>query len=248
MIPKVFELSSIFIPQDKNKYYYELIGAVCLTASKNYTSFYKINNSQWTHYDDEKINNFANYFDIISNSLKYQELPLLIFYQINDKLNERDKDYSAEDIGKLERYCRNIDNLNLIIQNKFRPSEDIIKYTEEDDDNMNKLRRHDKGDNKSNTNSRQNSNNYYECFFCGAKNKIDDKNSNTCVKCNKSNEKLVEDMKRKADKKMNRNNSVKNEEVVNDQSKLNYINGDYDDVKKVKNEKNGNLLLIINRL
>ena len=133
LIPKFFELGHIFnYGENKGntgKYFYELLGGVCIGSNKNYTSFYKNSLSQeWLHFDDEKVVRFQQFSELISNCLKYSEMPILLFYQLNEKFNDRDKDLTTEEINNLERFCRNLENLNIIVQNQFRPIEDIIKY------------------------------------------------------------------------------------------------------------------------
>jgi hypothetical protein len=230
LIPKIFDLGTLFDHSSKQKVFFEFFGAILLKPGKNYSCFFKNNTSNTTnshindylyiHYDDDKITNFSSQFDLISFCLKNCEVPVLLFYQIQEKYNDSEKDISLDELQILERYARNADNLNNIISNRFRSNEDIIRFEKIDSthsqshsqgvytrnpSNASTLPLNQSSKNSSsistskpsstnNSNSRIDPVTEYACINCYSKNRIE---CPVCLKCNKNNEAAIEDLLKK---------------------------------------------------
>jgi hypothetical protein len=225
LIPKLFDLSTIFDHSSKQKVFYEFFGAICIKPGKTYTCFMKnmegttpSNSSDrlytWTHYDDEKLTSFSNWFELISFCLKNLEFPLMIFYQIQEKYTDTEKELSLDELQTLERYARNADSLQNILQNRFRSDEDIINYDYDlnliNENNENNLRHHlkrqkhnskystsistSKPNSNNNSNSRIEQPTEYICLKCQSKNRIENQ---ICSMCSKNNEDVIEDLLKK---------------------------------------------------
>lgn len=229
LIPKIFDLGTLFDHSSKQKVFFEFFGAILLKPGKTYSCFFKnthntntsnsnINDYLYIHYDDDKITNFSSQFDLISYCMKNSEVPILLFYQIQEKYNDSEKDISLDELQILERYARNADNLNYIISNRFRSNEDIIRFEKVDSTNSNSqglytrnpsnastlpLNQSSKNSSSISTSKPSSTNNSnsridpvteYACINCYSKNRIE---CPVCLKCNKNNEAAIEDLLKK---------------------------------------------------
>ena len=211
LIPNVFELATIFNNSNKSKIFYELLGCICVNRSKSYISFFKSGN-KWNKYYETSFEESDTYFNLIRGCIKNYEIPILLIYRNNEKLINHDNDLTTDEVLILERFCKNMDNLNLIIQNRFRPSEDIMDYSYETEIKK-------KNNSINNSHNSTISVNSYNCVSCGYKNNIEDV---ICIKCKKNNDKSF-DQKRKGSeqKQIYKNNSkstltLEKEEKVRD--------------------------------
>lgn len=215
LIPKIFELSSVFSYPGKNNKFYEFTGAICENSNKYYTCFFKDNETNvWLHFKDEIVTRLEDRNALISFCIKNGDTPILVFFAEQDKyVSAGDKELSQEEIERLERYCRNLDSLHVINENRFRPLEDVTKPDTSciseglinANENKYKKNTHSTGDNNTEKNndtsstttlSHQNSSSLkrYDCVYCGCKNRIEDY---ICVKCRKNNEQQVNEIRRK---------------------------------------------------
>jgi len=231
LIPKILDLSILFDYSSKQKVFYEFFGAFLIKPSKSYSCFFRQNaanhneNHNWIHYDCGKVttNNheqntntyFNSWYELISFCLANGEYPIMIFYQIQQKYNENDKDITNEEIQILERYAKSADNLNSIVMYKFRPTEDIIKsepssvsnsvhlnntpIQSQDLNNLKNISKVPSSIASSRNTSHHNSNSRievgeYNCIYCFCKNKMD---VLICFKCGQNNEAVVEDILKK---------------------------------------------------
>jgi hypothetical protein len=195
LIPKIFDLGTLFDHSSKQKIFYEFYGAILLKPGKTYTCFFKNKElNKWVHYDDEKISTYSSWFELLSSSLKNSESPILLFYQVQEKFTE-EKDLSLEEIQLLEKHARNADNLSNIIINRFRSNEDVIKF-----ESFRGLQHFAKTSETSAITSKHNSNSRidqlteYSCIGCLSKNRIE---CPVCLKCNRNNEAQIEDLLKK---------------------------------------------------
>ncbi len=217
LIPHIFELGTIFDHSSKQKVFFEFYGAILLKPSKTYSCFFKSSNNNnsdnedWVHYDDHNITH-SSWFDLISLCLKSCEVPVLLFYQIQDKYaSSLEKEITIEEIQILERYVRTADNLANILANRFRSNEEVIKFdnirsSRVSESSQQKLKINNSSNNISNVskgastgnNSTSSSRNgaltEYSCSSCFTKNRIE---CPICYKCNKNNESVIEDLLKK---------------------------------------------------
>jgi len=229
LIPKILDLSILFDYSSKLKVFYEFFGGFLIKPSKAYSCFFRQqsgnqneNNFTWIYYDCGKIstntsehNNytvcFNNWFDLISHCLANGEYPIMLFYQMQQKYIDHEKEISNEEIQTLERYAKSADNLNSIVVYKFRPTEDIIKSEPSSKSNslhlnnnphdLNNLKSASKGSSNisSSRNTSNNSNSRvetgeYNCIYCFAKNRMDNM---LCYKCGQNNEAVIEEIMKK---------------------------------------------------
>lgn len=221
LIPKLFDLSTLFEHSSRQKVFFEFYGGICLKPGQTYTCFFKsteipstsLESVIWSHYDDENVTSFTSWFDLISHFLKNLEFPLILFYQIQEKYSDSEKDLTMEELQALERYARSADNSANIFQNPFRPKEDVINFDNdlnflnENNENLRHLMKRQKQSSKNSTSistSKPNSNNNsnsrieqpteYICSKCLAKNRIENQ---ICFICNRNNEDVIEDLLRK---------------------------------------------------
>lgn len=132
LIPRVFELSTLFDHSGKAKVFYEFSG---LITTKNYlinSTFYKkktsSSTSMWIYYEDNTVNSFASYFEVISFCLKNSLIPVGIMYQtIEDKYVDNDPEIGFEEMGILEKFASTLDNQGEIFSNRLRPIEEVYK-------------------------------------------------------------------------------------------------------------------------
>lgn len=131
MIPKLFELASLFEHSSKNKIFYELVGVIGTKNNLTNICFYKTFDSSsksWVYYEDENIIPMSSYFSLISFCLNNSIIPLAIQYKaIEDKYSDSDTEISFEDMGRLESYAESLDNHSDIYKNRLRPIEDLFK-------------------------------------------------------------------------------------------------------------------------
>jgi hypothetical protein len=198
LIPKIFDIGTVFETSGR-KNFYEYMGVILMKPSKSYSACYKNSTTnQWTYYDDDNVISFQSWFDFIYHCLKHSEYPIMVYYQLEEKYIDSDTDdLSNDEILVLEGYARNADNLNTIMQNKFRPNEDIIRL---DGGDTNSNKGHSSKNSTSISTSKNNSNNNshsrldlgeYVCAYCFSKNRIE---SPLCFKCGKNNENVIEDL------------------------------------------------------
>ena len=200
LIPKIFDLGTLFNHSSKQKIFFEFLGAILLKPGKTYSCFFKNRDiNMWLHYDDEKITTYSSWFELLSECIKNCEFPILIFFQIQEKFSE-EKDLTPEELQLLERHARNADNLQNIIVNRFRSNEDIIKF----ENLKNNSQQHSSKGSETSVTSKNLSNNNsnsrleqvteYSCIGCLSKNRIE---CPVCLKCNKNNEAQIEDLLKK---------------------------------------------------
>lgn len=225
LIPKILDLSVLFDYSSKQKVFYEFLGGFLLKPNKSYSCFFRQVNpdesTYWIHYDCGKIiskdqsanQSFTSWFDLISYCLGAGEYPFMLFYQIQQKYSENEKDITVDEINTLERHARNADNFSSIVMYKFRPTEDIINSEPSsisnsvhmnNQENINNLNKNQSKNSSSISTSRNTSNNNsnsridlggeYNCIYCFAKNRMD---CILCYKCNQNNESVIEDILKK---------------------------------------------------
>ena len=101
LIPKILDLSILFDYSSKQKVFYEFFGCFLIKLNKSYSCcFRQINKDEsfsWVHYDCGKIvtneNNYSSnlttfnkWADLISYCVSNGELPIMLFYQIQQNL------------------------------------------------------------------------------------------------------------------------------------------------------------------
>jgi hypothetical protein len=214
LIPKIFDLSTIFDHSSKQKVFHEFFGAILIKPSKSYTCLFlekgsDTGDSKWIHYDDTIVSYYNSWFEAVSACLKKLELPVMIFYQMQDKYSDIEKDLSAEEVQTLERYAINLEAFNPATCNKFRTVEDVLKFvhhpphydaSEEGPNHMHNKSKNSTSISTSKNNSANSTTNSrielteYLCYFCFSKNRIE---CPTCYKCKKNNEAVIEDLLKK---------------------------------------------------
>jgi hypothetical protein len=210
LMPRLFDLGTIFDQTSKQKSFFEFMGVILMKPSKSYSACFKSQTtSQWTYYDDESIITFPSWYEFIYHCLKHSEYPIMVYYQLEEKyIDSGNDDLSNEDIQALEGYARNADTINLILQNKFRPPEDIIRFESENASNKGHSSKTSTSISTSKNNSNNNSHSRldlgeYVCAYCFNKNRIE---SPLCFKCGKNNENVIEDLLKR--RQMNNNNYI----------------------------------------
>lgn len=130
MIPKIFDLSTVFEHSAKQKIFFEFFGATMFKqGGKNYACFFKNrSNNKWVHYDDETVKEFETWFDLVSFCLSNGQTVNMIFYHLQEKYTDSEKELTIEELNLLERYARNVDDTQTIVSNKFRQMEDLYPY------------------------------------------------------------------------------------------------------------------------
>jgi hypothetical protein len=128
--------------------------------------------------------------------VKKQEMPIFLFFQKQESYEEVNVNLINEEILKLERFARNIDSISQIIQNKFRPYEDLSKIETINADvrsstEQNKFKRVSKPVDANNAE-------FYNCSICNYKNNIE---NTLCLKCNKNNEIVINQISNNLNKK-----------------------------------------------
>ena len=144
LISKSLDISSLFEEniRNKNDYNfnknYNLIGFVFLSLTKIYSCAFKSmnnnnNNILYNYYNNENCISFSTFYDLLIYSLKNGLIPIMLFYQENQKNNNNLYDnfkndiLSKEQINQLEKYSMNIDNLFMTItHNKIRNNENVL--------------------------------------------------------------------------------------------------------------------------
>lgn len=237
LIPKIFDISTIFEHSSKQKLFYEFFGAVLLKqGSRNYACFFKNINYKWVHYDDEKITEFECWFDMISYCLQNGQTINILFYELQDKYADSEKELTFDDINLLERYCRSIDDISGIYINRFRQIEDLYPYESTTSNSItddvrnsvssttvnNIANKHNtsktstsistsKNNSNNNSNSRLDLLEYY-CKFCNTRNRIE---NIACSSCHRNNELIIEDvLKRRTNIYNSSNNSSQVDEKL----------------------------------
>ncbi len=194
LIPKIFDLATMFEHSARQKLFYELIGVIMIKPSKTYTSCFR-KDEQWIYHDEEESRLFSSWFEFITHCLKNAESPFMLYFNLQDKYLNFDKDLSNDEIQILERYARNADDLSNICQNKFRINEDYLKF-----DHLDSIKPSNSKNSTSISTSKNHSNNNsnsrsdfgeYVCPFCLSKNRIENP---LCYKCSKNNEGVIEDL------------------------------------------------------
>jgi hypothetical protein len=152
--------------------------------------------------------------------VKSQSLTILLVYQKQDNYREDNFELSNDEILKLERLARNIDNLPIILQNKFRPVEELLPRVESSISennlssgliNQNKYKR---------VNVKQEYQEY-NCSLCKHRNITDNK---LCTKCGKNNEFHIKQIENSKGIESNNNNIVPSELKRNYESNSNEVN------------------------
>lgn len=176
LIPTSLNLSCIFSNNQEKYPYYQLISMVCISANKHYTCVNKHGNS-WFHFEDEIITTLCDWNEVSYFILKRSEVPLLLFYEKKEGIIDDFKQLTNEDIELMILYYNNMSRIKTIFDNKFRPSEYLIKFDDENED-CNRNNNHKKGNLIKNKNNDRNL--PYQCNVCGVK-IIHSNNSNfTC--------------------------------------------------------------------
>lgn len=135
LIPRLFELSSLFEHSQKNKVFYEFVGLLGIKNGNNtFVTLFKQNESNhyrhWVYYEDESILHLTSYYEMISFCLKNSIVPFALTYKaIEDKYSDNDANISFEEMGNLERYATSLDNF-CVTNNRFRPPDETLKETQ----------------------------------------------------------------------------------------------------------------------
>jgi hypothetical protein len=131
--------------------------------------------------------------------VKNQEMPMFLVFQKQENFEEINLSLLNDEVLKLERFARNLDNIPQIFLNKFRPFEDISKIDtisvecNRTSVEQNKYKRVLKS-NDSSANIE-----YYNCSICNFKNRID---YVKCSKCEKNNEIIINQVMNNTKKKL----------------------------------------------
>ena len=198
LIPQIFHIESVFDLSANNvlkSKRFELLGVVLIKSTKTYTCmFRKISNStgnvMWVYYDDDNVIVFHSWFEFVAFCLKSGDMPLMLFYQIEDESKSNTVNNSAmskNEIYLLERYAHNADNVSKIFTNKLRINEEVIPVVQQ-----NCQQNHSDSIKKSNnTSGGENLKKEYTCYNCQWKNSVD---SVVCKKCGSNNTDVVKEM------------------------------------------------------
>lgn len=131
LIPRLFELSSLFENTYKNKIFFEFVGAIGIKNNNTFITVFKHNDGNsrfWLYYEDEFVTNVGSYYDLISFCLKNSIVLMALLYQaIEDKYSDNDVEIGFEEMGNLERYAAGLDTANESTSNRLRPLEETIK-------------------------------------------------------------------------------------------------------------------------
>ena len=220
LIPKIFDLSTLFEFNYKSKIFYEFIGGISVSDNQIYSSFFKQkigSKKVWNRYVNETVTQCESWFSLVSKHVAFNEMPILLIFEKKDNFTE-DKCLEMNEIEKLMRFIKNSENFKLATTNRFRPTEEVFKFS--DDNNLrnsleNKFKRNNLSNVSSNANSSANkpeesltaerenslrskklvaSITIYKCIKCSASNPIE---NSTCINCFLNNEKIVAQIKEK---------------------------------------------------
>lgn len=129
LIPRLFELSSLFENKSKQRIFYEYVGGVARKGT-TYVSYYKVSDSSghkiWVYYEDENVVTIGSYNELVSYFLKNQIWPMGILYTIVENKYFDADEISLEDMKILEKYVNEVDLFRICSINSIRPSEDVI--------------------------------------------------------------------------------------------------------------------------
>ena len=175
LISKYLNINMIFEENERNKNdynvnkTYNLLGIVFISLTKIYSCafIYKgMNNNSYYYYYKGNNNyvNFNSFYNLVLYSLKNGILPLILFYEENNKeknsrinpdnsdINSSDELLTNEQILHLEKYCNNIDNLfNTINNGKIRTNENILNIMPNKSNNNNNIMNNNQNTLSSNT-------------------------------------------------------------------------------------------------
>lgn len=248
LIPLKLDIGTIF-EHSCFKSFYFLNGGINRTQSRTYTCFFSQKNThnerEWIYYCDDTILYFKSWFDLVTKILRNKEIPILIFYQLRSKKdNFSEKEMTRENIESLENYALQVDNVQEVPSNRFRPFEDIIKhdnnsaleYAHSSDvqalisnSSDNKFKRNQPISNSTNNTSNSSLDlNEYLCGMCSCKNKLE---TLFCGKCGYNNENIIKESIRK--KKQNEKGSTPFEvERISKKDKEEANNSEHNPFKK----------------
>lgn len=129
MIPKIFELNSLFERSElKEKHFYALVSVIFISSCKVYTIAVKNeNDAHWKYYTHnyvKEVINCAQYLDVIITGLKRGDIPIAAMYKRQTKYCE--EELRVDDIDALERFAFNSSNTK---ENTLRVNESVMSVT-----------------------------------------------------------------------------------------------------------------------
>jgi len=131
--------------------------------------------------------------------VKNQEMPMFLVFQKQENFEEINLSLLNDEVLKLERFARNIDNIPQILLNKFRPYEDISKIDTINADTIKTSVEQNKYKRVLKSNESSGNLEYYNCSICNFKNRIDNVK---CLKCEKNNEIIINQLMNNTNKKL----------------------------------------------
>ncbi len=182
LIPKNIDLTNLFEISNQNgknnSMIFNLFGFVLYKNSKNFSSVFKDHHScSWLYYDDDNVFSFTNFYEVLSFCLKNAIVPIMLFYksnlissQNNNMFDAINDNITSEQCSILEKYALNSDSIMKFLDNKIRTNEDYLGISNlvNNNNGFNNILNKD----------------FYLCYNCQWKNKINDK---ICQKCGINN-------------------------------------------------------------
>lgn len=213
LIPSIFEMNQLFDNNHPNKAFYEFFAVVMVKKAKNYSIAIKCDDASWYYFGIDNIKlQCSSWSEVIDECLKNQCSPIMILYRTQEKYSNKEAVLDIEDIKRYIKYINSIEQYKN--DNPFRTNESVIpietiiktNYNERLINNPNsnvsnvrdniKLRTNSSASNiksLSSLNKKKNNNEnkgkkkeviYYNCIFCGGKNRIENQYCLMCKKCN----------------------------------------------------------------
>ena len=145
LIPKLFELGSLFEHQSSVKIFYEIQGLICIKNGYQSVTILK-HGKIWTYYEDEIVFTFVSFHEMVQFSLNNGIVPYGITYcKLDDKYNDSEE-FNFEELSALERYACTIDSFSSPTK-VFSFS--YLKLRPEENSNLKESARSNKEDNLS---------------------------------------------------------------------------------------------------
>ena len=215
LIPTIFHVREFF--DEAEDITYELKGGITIDNNRQNCSFFREMSSGeeiWTRYSNDRVEVYRTYSDLVERQVTSFSMPTLLIYEA--KKSAKECQLSMDFLITLEKFGKAANNFHMILQNKLRPSNELVELPVEDRLRLstdNKFKRTHR-DNSSNTKNwqneaeikldRQNSINIkklqlteeYKCGKCGRLNDLADEK---CPACSFNNSEKVEEIKRKND-------------------------------------------------
>lgn len=132
LIPRLFELSSLFENNRKTKVFYELSSGVLVRSNHLFLSFSKVENSIevgkiWQIQDNRENILFSNYYDFVSYSISNRLSPvMLVFSKIENKYIDNDREITNEEIEFLESYTLSVEDYEPKLNSRLRPVDELL--------------------------------------------------------------------------------------------------------------------------